>query len=111
MGKRKRDAIAEWIERQEHINVPGYWSKNWFRFYPPFKISKKWRYFRIAWSVPILLALNTALTLALVALVTEGNLGLIFSIVTGIIFSGILIAVIVHDIITLRKLSRDNERD
>jgi hypothetical protein len=111
VSKRKRDAIAEWIERQEHMYVPGYWSKNWARFYPPFKISRKLMCFRIAWSVPVLLALDTALVLALIALVTEGNLGLILFIVTGVVFSGILSAVIVHDVVTLHKLSRNNKQD
>jgi hypothetical protein len=110
MGKRKRDAIAEWIERQEHINVPGYWSKNWARFYPPFKISRKGTIASIVIGTLTLLVMNTAFALSLASRDFD-SIEIVGIIVLVIMLNSLFIPVIIHNVITLRELSRNNKRD
>jgi hypothetical protein len=104
VSKRKRDAIAEWIERQEHIYVP---PRNPFRFYPPFKISRPGTIGSIIMGTLILVVGDTYFILSMISSQNPDWFGCILG---GIVVNGLAIPLIIHQVVVLRRLSREDKR-
>jgi hypothetical protein len=104
VSKRKRDAIAEWIERQEHIYVP---PRNPSRFYPPFKISKTGTIGSIIMMTLILLVGDAYCILSMISSQNPDWFGCILG---GIVVNGFAIPFLIHQVIVLYRLSRENNR-